>query len=137
MRALRTTILMATIAVTGAVGGAIWAEARQAAAPNLADLMRSELEGVDGTEVIVSLAEMPPGYEFPLHYHPGEEFVYVLEGSGVARVDGEDDTDVVAGEVLRIPLERVHTARAGDEGLTVLVFRVHRTGRPDRILVEK
>jgi len=36
------------------------------------------------------------------------------------------------GDVVEIPLRQVHTASAGDEGATVLVFRVHEKGQPER-----
>tara|TARA_Y100000588_G_scaffold165414_1_gene179429 strand:- start:460 stop:747 length:288 start_codon:yes stop_codon:yes gene_type:complete len=48
----------------------------------LANLLRAELEVAEGAEVIVSLVELPPQTTLPTHYHPGEEFVYVLRGRG-------------------------------------------------------
>ena len=40
----------------------------------LENLMKATLEGVKGTEVIVSRVFMPPHTSFPKHWHPGEEF---------------------------------------------------------------
>lgn len=42
-----------------------------------------------------------------------------------------------AGEVLKVPLHQVHTAVTKDEGVVVLVFRVHEQGKPERVLVEQ
>ena len=50
--------------------------------------------------------------------------------------EGEAETSMKEGEVVRIPLKKVHTAITGDEGATVLVFRVHEKGKPERVLVE-
>lgn len=37
---------------------------------------------------------------------------------------------------MKVPLKQVHTAVTGDEGATILVFRVHEQGQPERIPVE-
>lgn len=102
----------------------------------LENLLRSLLEGVEGTEVIVSRVSMPPHTTLPKHWHPGEEFAYVLEGSVVLWQDGHEDILGKAGDVLKVPLKQVHTAMTRDEGTTVLVFRVHEQGQPERVLVE-
>jgi hypothetical protein len=47
----------------------------------LETLMRTQLEGVKNTEVILSRAFIPANSSLPKHWHPGEEFVYVLDGS--------------------------------------------------------
>ena len=41
-----------------------------------------------------------------------------------------------SGEVVSIPLKRVHAATTRDQGATVLVVRVHEEGQPERVLVE-
>jgi quercetin dioxygenase-like cupin family protein len=107
----------------------------------LETLLSAELEGVEGTEVIVSRVTIPPNTSLPKHWHPGEEFAYVLEGSATLWLDGEsmdgESMDAVTkGAVVRIPLKRVHTAITGDEGATILVFRVHEQGEPERVLVD-
>ena len=50
---------------------------------NISNLLTSDLEFVDNTEVVVSYVEVPKNFTIPKHYHPGEEFIYILEGSGV------------------------------------------------------
>jgi hypothetical protein len=35
-----------------------------------------------------------------------------------------------------VPLNTVHTVRTGDEGVKLLVFRIHPQGEPERILVD-
>ena len=97
------------------------------------ELHRSALETAPGVEVIVSLVDLPPFAELPGHYHPGEEFVYVLEGQATTRLEGRGDVTISAGEVFRIPYRVVHTAKTGDQPARAIVFRVHETGQPERI----
>lgn len=102
----------------------------------LENLLKAQLEGVEGTEVIVSRVAIPPNTSLPKHWHPGEEFGYVLEGTVVLWQDGKDEIVAKKGDVVKIPLKQVHTAMTKDEGATVLVFRVHEQGQPERFPVE-
>jgi len=102
----------------------------------LEDLYTSQLEGVEGTEVVVSRVTIPPNTSLPKHWHPGEEFAYILEGSAVLWQEGKADVIGKKGDVLKVPLKQVHTARTTEEGATILVFRVHELGKPARTLVE-
>ncbi len=102
----------------------------------LESLLRATLERVDGTEVIVSRVTMPPGAELPKHWHPGEEFAYVLEGTVALWQEGEEEFVGKAGDVVKIPLRKIHAASTSEEGATVLVFRVHEEGQPERTLVD-
>ncbi|MEZ4647534.1 MAG: cupin domain-containing protein [Candidatus Eisenbacteria bacterium] len=103
---------------------------------SLENLLRAELEGVEGTEVIVSRVTLPPNSSLPKHWHPGEEFAYVLEGSCILWQDGKEDIVTRAGDVAKVPLQQVHTAITTDEGAVVLVFRVHEKGQPERVLID-
>jgi quercetin dioxygenase-like cupin family protein len=107
-----------------------------AAKPMLETLLSAQLEGVEGTEVIVSRVVIPPNTSLPRHWHPGEEFAYVLEGSAILRRDGKAELKMSKGEVVKIPLQAIHTAVTTDQGATILVFRVHEQGKPERVLVD-
>jgi len=104
--------------------------------PKFENLMRASLERVADTEVIVSRVTIGPDTTLPKHWHPGEEFVYVLEGSVTLWQEGKKDVVGKAGEVVQVPLEQVHTAKTGKDGAVVLVFRVHESGKPERVLVK-
>ncbi|NNF05457.1 MAG: cupin domain-containing protein [Candidatus Eisenbacteria bacterium] len=103
--------------------------------PNIAMLLSDQLERVEGTEVIVSKVQIPPNMTLPKHWHPGEEFVYVIKGSVTLWQEGKDDVVFAAGDAGKVPLKQVHTAITGDEGVELIVFRVHETGQPERVLV--
>ena len=100
------------------------------------NIMTSQLELVEGTEIIISHVEIPANTTLPKHWHPGEEFVYVLEGSEVLWQKDKPDVHLKKGDVFKVPLRQIHTATTGEEGVTVLVFRVHEKGQPIRVNVE-
>lgn len=102
----------------------------------LENLLKAELEGFADAEVMVSRVTIPPHTSLPKHWHPGEEFGYVLEGSCYLWQEGMEDILLQTGDVLKVPLEQVHTAVTKDEAVTILVFRVHETGKPERVPVE-
>ena len=98
--------------------------------------MRSDLAGAEDTEVIVSHVTIPPNTTLPMHWHPGEEFAYVLEGTVTLLQTGKPDVAGKEGDVVKVPFKQVHTASTGGEGVTLLVFRVHEKGQPERVMVK-
>lgn len=122
----------------GMVLGALAAStlADETAGPRIETVLRSDLASAENLEVIVSVIDVPPATTLPKHHHPGEEFIYVLEGSGSLWLDGQGENAVSAGKAVKVPFERIHTAMTGDEPMRAVVFRVHRRGEPERVLVE-
>ncbi len=100
------------------------------------NILTSQLELVEGTEVVVSHVQMSANTTLPKHWHPGEEFVYILKGSEVLWQKDKSDTHLKKGDVFKVPLKQIHTAKTGEEGATTLVFRVHEAGQPVRVNVE-
>ena len=100
------------------------------------NIMTSQLELAEGIEVVVSHVVIPANTTLPKHWHPGEEFVYVLEGAEVLWQKDKSDTHLKKGDVFKVPLKQIHTAKTGEEGATILVFRVHEMGQPVRVNVE-
>jgi quercetin dioxygenase-like cupin family protein len=91
---------------------------------------------VDGREVVVSHVTIQPNTTLPKHYHPGEEFIYCLEGEFELHIDGQDVIVGKAGDVLHVPYMAKHTAITKDLGGSAIVFRLHTAGEPERILVD-
>ena len=52
------------------------------------DLQRHDL-GVPGHEIVRARVELDPGVLSGKHWHPGEEIIYVLEGSLEYQVEGQ------------------------------------------------
>lgn len=101
------------------------------------NMMEAALVGAEGTEVVLSHVILPPNFTLPKHWHPGEEFVYVLDGSLTLWQENTEDTTVETGDALKVPYKVVHTVRTGTEGVKLVIFRVHEAGQPERILVEE
>ena len=129
---MKSMVIGASLACALGIAGSVFA----AEAVKIENLLRGELQVAEGVEVIVSVVEIGPGTTLPKHYHPGEEFVYVLEGSATVWQQDQPDVTLNAGEIYRIPFAQVHTAVTGDSSAKAIVFRVHEKGRPERIAVD-
>ncbi len=70
-----------------------------------------------------SLTEVQPGsVSFPMHYHCAtEEAIYVLRGSGVARI-GEQRVPVREGDFIAFPVGPDHPHQMINEGAEPLVY---------------
>ncbi len=99
-------------------------------------MLRAPLTVADGLEVIISDVIIPAGGTVPLHAHPGEEFLYVIEGSAIHREEGQDDRMLQAGDSYVISPNAPHSPVGGPDGARAIVFRVHKTGEPERKLIE-
>ena len=74
------------------------------------DLQRHDLS-TPGREAVQVIVEIAPGTASPKHTHPGEEIIYVLEGTLEYEIEGKPPVTLKAGDVLFIPAETVHLAR--------------------------
>jgi len=101
--------------------------------PGSNQMLRAPITISDDLEVIISDVVIPPGATVPRHYHPGEEFLYVIEGSAVHVEEGKEDQVLSAGDAYVIPPEAEHAPRGGPNGARAIVFRVHKDGLPERI----
>ena len=66
---------------------------------------------VEGDRMIVGLMRMPAGTGAEAHSHPNEQWIYILQGTFQATVDGKDVT-AQAGSLLYIPSNAVHSGKA-------------------------
>jgi quercetin dioxygenase-like cupin family protein len=100
------------------------------------DLQRQDLS-VPGREVIQNRVEI--SHEAPLirHKHPGEEIIYVLEGSLEYQIDGAPARTYNAGEALIVPAETVHAVRnVGEGNAAELATYVIEKGKPFIVLAD-
>ena len=103
---------------------------------NLENLLKSDLALADNVEIIVSMVTIPANKALPKHWHPGEEFVYIMEGEATLWQEGKDDILMTKGQIYKIPYKQVHTAMTSKKGGKALVFRVHEKGKPERVKAE-
>jgi quercetin dioxygenase-like cupin family protein len=93
------------------------------------DLQRHDLSA-PGWESLQARVEFAPGASFPRHKHPGEEIIYVLQGTLEYEVAGKPVT-LKAGDVLFVPSGTVHAARnVGTGPAAELATYVVEKGKP-------
>ena len=90
--------------------------------PGSNEKLRAPVRIADGLEVIVADVYIPPGVAVPRHYHPGEEFLYVIQGSAVHVEEGQPDRLLSAGDAYVIPPEAVHAPYGGPDGGRAVVL---------------
>lgn len=71
-------------------------------------LLKTDLEGIEGKEVVLFLAELAPGAVGGKHYHPGLELFYVLEGAFTHEPEGKPPVTLKPGEAGHNPTKNVH-----------------------------
>lgn len=69
-----------------------------AAETAITPVLRTAIQGMPNMEANVVLFDVDPGWKTPYHIHPGQLFVYVLEGTLHLEVDGAEPVDYNAGE---------------------------------------
>lgn len=98
--------------------------------PNIEGLLESSLEAIDSHQVLMSRVTVPAGSSIPYHYHPSEEFLYVVSGSVTLKIQGQPDRQLQAGTAQKIPAKAIHSAATNELESEIIVFRVHPSGMP-------
>jgi quercetin dioxygenase-like cupin family protein len=126
-----------TVAALIVAGGlALHMALAQAPGIKRTDLQRHDLS-VPGREVVQVRVELAPGVSFPKHTHPGEEIIYVLEGTWEYTVEGKPPVTLKAGEVLFIPAVTIHSAKnVGSGNGAELATYVVEKGKPLVVLAK-
>jgi quercetin dioxygenase-like cupin family protein len=120
-------IAAATLTVT--VAAALHVAQAQQAGVKRTELQRRDL-GVPGREVVQVRVELEPGVVFPGHTHPGEEIIYVIEGTWEYVIDGKA-VRAEAGDVLFVPAGTIHSAKnAGTGNAVELATYIVEKGKP-------
>ena len=94
-------------------------------------LLKGELAAFKGKEVNVISLDLPPGWVGGRHYHTGDVFVYVQEGSFAVDIDGEGRKTFHAGQVYQA-LKKVMHARnpSSTKPAKIILFQVGDKGEP-------
>jgi quercetin dioxygenase-like cupin family protein len=134
---MHTTRIMAVAALI--VGSALalhLASAQQQPGFTRTDLQRHDLS-VPGREVVQVRVDIAPGVASPRHTHPGEEIIYVLEGTLEYEVEGTPPVRLKAGDVLFVPAGVIHVAKnVGSGNAAELATYVVEKGKPLLTLVK-
>jgi quercetin dioxygenase-like cupin family protein len=136
---MKTTRVMAIAALfVGSVLAPHMARAQQA---GMAGIKRTDLQRHDlsapGREAVQVRVDIDPGAAFGKHTHPGEEIIYVLEGSLEYQIEGKPPTTLKAGDVLFIPAGTIHAAKnVGSSTASELATYIVEKGKPLLTLVK-
>jgi quercetin dioxygenase-like cupin family protein len=133
---MKTTRIMAVAVLIVGSGLALHVAQAQLGGTKRTDLQRHDLS-VPGREVVQSIVDIDPGVTSPKHWHPGEEIIYVLEGSLEYQVEGKPPVTLKAGEVLFIPARTIHAAKnvGSGRGAELATYVVEK-GKPLAVVVE-
>jgi quercetin dioxygenase-like cupin family protein len=114
---------------------------RHAALAQQAGIKRTDLQrhdiSISGYEAVQARVDFAEGASFGRHTHPGEEIIYVLEGTIEYDIDGKPPVRLKAGDVLFVPAGTVHAARnVGSGNAAELGTYVVEKGKPLLTLVK-
>lgn len=100
----RTAVLVLLAASGGFAAGAAVDQALSASKPVVSrvELVVAEVAGAPGKEIRIYTNELAPGAITPRHRHPGQYFVYVMEGWGQLEQDGRTTRSLGPGSFYAI-----------------------------------
>jgi quercetin dioxygenase-like cupin family protein len=132
---MKTILIIAVVVLAIGSALALKVTSAQQAGTKRADLQRHDLSA-PGREVIQVRVDFDPGYVAPMHTHPGEEIIYVIEGTLEYEIGGKKSR-VKAGDVLFVPAGTPHTATniGSDNGAELATYIVEK-GKPLITLVK-
>jgi quercetin dioxygenase-like cupin family protein len=114
------------------------ANGRVRQAPGLwrTDLQQHDLS-VPGREVVQQRVDTGPDATPIKHTHPGQEIIYILEGSLEYQIEGQPISTCHAGDALTVPAGAIHAVRnTGSGSAAELATYVVEKGKPVLTLAE-
>lgn len=123
---MRSALLLATaiVAFTAAVDA-------QTPAPAIKRTLMQRFDIAPDREVVLGMAEIPPGLAAGRHTHFGIETGYVAEGSTSLEIEGETPRLLKAGDSYVIPAGKIHDAKTvGDKPVRVIATYIVDKGKP-------
>lgn len=96
-------------------------------------LIASSITGIESHQALVSKVHIPAHTTLSRHHHPTEEYLYIMSGSTILQMDGEEDKELTAGMAMIIPAGKIHAALTKKDSTDALVFRVQPKDQPVRL----
>ena len=133
-----TALLAAAILAGMATSQGLRAAEPQAPEATITPLLKMAVAGVDGKEVIIAHLNAPPGFVSSKHFHPGQVFIYVLEGAVTIEMEGDAPLKLGPGDVFQETPGRPMVGRnlSSTHGFKVVVFQIGDTGKPLMVKAE-
>ena len=96
-------------------------------------LITKDLAGFPGEQALMYTVDFPPGFSSPIHRHNAQVCVYVLEGSVVMQVRGQNELTLRPGQSFYEDPSDIHTVSrnaSSTEPAKFLVFLINKKGSP-------
>ena len=99
---------------------------------------RMDLAGLEGKQGALVAVEYAPGASDQKHYHPGQVFTYIVEGSVILEVEGEAPVTLNAGDAFYDRPKQVHNHRnaSATAPAKFVAFFVEEKGQPRSVPVK-
>jgi len=96
------------------------------------ELLRKPMSGMEGKEIVVFIGDLAPGAVATRHYHPGDEAIFMLQGSLVFKPDHGESFELKAGEITFNPAKHIHQAKNESTSVPAKVLNcmIAETGQP-------
>jgi quercetin dioxygenase-like cupin family protein len=112
--------------------------AQEAASPQQAQetitpLLTKDVAGFPGEQALMYTVDFPPAFSSPIHRHNAQVFVYVLEGSVVMQVRGQNEVTLGPGQSFYEGRSDIHTVSrnaSSTQPAKFLVFLINQKGSP-------
>jgi quercetin dioxygenase-like cupin family protein len=96
------------------------------------------ITGIEDRELVLISVSLEPGASSPVHWHPGDCYATVIEGTVDVRVEGKETRRLSAGDVQATPAKPLHQFRnVGDKPARLLTTLVVEKGKPRTVAVPK
>jgi quercetin dioxygenase-like cupin family protein len=96
-------------------------------------LITKDLAGFPGKQVLMYTVDFPPGFSSPIHRHDAQVSVYVLEGSVVMQVRGQEELTLGPGQSFYEDPNDIHVVSRNASSTNpakFLVFLINKKGAP-------
>ena len=96
-------------------------------------LITKDLAVLPGDQVLMYTVDFPPGFSNPIHRHNAQVSVYVLEGSVVMQVKGQQEFTLLPGQTFYEGPNDIHIVSrnaSSTKPAKFLVFLIHKKGTP-------
>jgi quercetin dioxygenase-like cupin family protein len=122
-------------ALLSALAGPLLAQQKNVVTP----LMTKALPDMPGKEALMLTVVYPPGGGDPVHRHNAHAFVYVLEGSVVMQLKGQEPVTLTAGQTFYEGPDDVHVvgrSASATKPAKILVVLLKKQGAPALVPAE-
>ncbi len=129
-----TVVLAGTIASGMATSQDLRAHEQEMQVPKatITPLLKATLPGMEGKVVNIVHISAPPGFVTAKHFHPGQVFVYVLEGAITIEMEGDAPLKLGPGDVFQEPPGKSMVGKnlSSTHGAKLVVFQIGDKGKP-------